>query len=72
MSPRRPEASDYYAGGPLTEAQLLTAYGLPSGNPIDVHRELRELRELVDAMGRELLTVRQLVELLVADAELEL
>lgn len=56
----------------VSEAELLRAYGSPiTGNPLDVHEEVQNLARSVDVIAREVLVIRQLLELLVAEAELD-
>jgi hypothetical protein len=69
--------------GRLTEAELLEAYrnaaradlealGPADGVPVAIHAELRELRALADAMARQLVDQRELLELLASMAGVEL
>lgn len=48
----------------VTEDELHRAY---SGHPLDIHGDVRELREAVDELALELRRVRQLVELALAE-----
>jgi hypothetical protein len=67
----------------LREAELVQAYrnaaqddleplGPPTGVPVAIHGELRELRALVDVMARQLETQRELLELLASILGVEL
>jgi hypothetical protein len=56
----------------VTEAELFEAglgQGPASGVPLDVHLELRELRETVERLGLALAVVRELCELIAAELE---
>jgi hypothetical protein len=55
------------SNGPLTEAEL---FGV-TGTPVDIHRAVLGLQGQVDAIARELVAIREVVELLAAVADLD-
>ena len=53
---------------PLSEDELLEAYGVATGTPVEVHAAILDLRRQVDVIARSLAEVLELLDLLVDDA----
>jgi hypothetical protein len=56
----------------MTEDQLLAAYGANAdGSPVAIHREVRDLRNVVEATASEVRAIRELLEVALVALDVE-